>query len=146
MSSPASVSSSTVNGWGAAELSILSSFTATSTCPVFRFAFSVPCGLNETTPLTAITNSFLMRCALVCISEDTAGLKTICTMPVLSLKSTNTRPPWSLLLCTQPMRMSSCPTSFFATSLQYILLFQSESLSKTRYLLKDSPLKPTGFL
>ena len=61
--------------------------TCTSTCPVLILGLTVSASRLVTTPWTSTIYSDLTVSAIFNASCEKSGLKTICTLPPLSLKS-----------------------------------------------------------
>ena len=103
---------------------ILKDSAAISISPVLRFSLTAPL-LFTTLPTTAITNSFLKVYAL---SKPSLPMifssKSICKMPLLSLKSTNISEPRLRLLATQPITVTVLPISAPDTSVHLCVLFK----------------------
>ena len=119
-------SSSSGKGGVCAVLRISMSCASTSISPETRFGFAPPSGRSRTSPVTRITNSLRSDSAAANVSAR-SGLKTICTRPSRSRRSTKMTPPWSRRRCTQPIsvtvvsEMAAVDASTIVSALQGIL-------------------------
>ena len=81
------------------------SCASTSISPETRFGLAPPSGRSRTRPVTRITNSLRSDSAAANVAAR-SGLKTICTRPSRSRRSTKMTPPWSRRRCTQPISVT----------------------------------------
>ena len=101
--------------------SILVSFTLISICPVGMF--SLIAALSVTTPVAAITNSFLNFAALLKASvPQSCSSYTSCNIPERSLRSMKIRPPLFLYFATQPITVTVLPISAMLSSVHLWVL------------------------
>ena len=99
------------NGGVLREFKISMRVTCTSISPVAMRGFSVPSGRAATTPRIASTNSERTCCVTAMRLRRFLRVKNALPEPDRSRRSTKITPPWSRLVCAQPMSVTSRPIS-----------------------------------